>query len=100
MNISLFREQNHYPFFLLKLSWPLILDPDSKSIRWINNMHRNRIVRHIQQGENEEEIASILQKCIRNGEVAIFYDVISFDSCFDSVLTNKVVTTKRKLQIA
>ena len=75
-------------------SWPLILDPDSKSIRWINNMHRNRVVRLIQQGENEEEIASTLQKCIRNGEVAIFYDVVSFDSCFDSVLTRKVVTGK------
>ena len=59
-------------------------------------MHRNRVVRQIQQGENEEEIATTLQKCIRNGEVAIFYDVVSFDSCFDSVLTRKVVTTKSK----
>ena len=79
-------------------SWPLILDPDSKSIRWINNVHRSRIVRQIQQGENEEEIAATLTKCIRGGDVAIFYDVVSYDSCFDSVLTKKVIT-KSKLII-
>jgi hypothetical protein len=79
-----------------KNSWPLILDPDSKSIRWINNLHRQRVIRQIQQGENEEEIASTLEKCIRGGEVAIFYDVISYDSCFESVLTRKVIN-KRKL---
>ena len=77
-------------------SWPLILDPDSKSIRWINNVHRSRIVRQIQQGENEEEIAATLTKCIRGGDVAIFYDVVSYDSCFDSVLTKKVITKNGK----
>ena len=82
-------------FIICTYSWPLILDPDSKSIRWINNLHRNRVVRQIQQGENEEEIAETLKRCIKGGEVAIFYDVVSYDSCFDSVLTRNVITRSK-----
>ena len=77
---------------ILLCSWPLILDPDSKCLRWINNLHRNRIIRQVQQGEDEEEISSTLKKCIRGGDIAIFYDVVAYDSCLDSVLTQKVIT--------
>ena len=73
----------------------MILDPDSKSLRWLNNLHRNRIVRKIQQGEDEEEISAIMKKCIRGGDILIFYDVVDYDSCLDSVLTRKVITRSK-----
>ena len=72
-------------------SWPLILDPDTKSLRWIHNLHKNRMIRQIRQGDEEEEISSTLQKCIKGGDVAIFYDVSAYDSCLNSVLTKNVV---------
>lgn len=44
----------------------------------------------VQQGNDDEEL-STLRKCIKGGDVAIYYDVFRYDSCLEHVLTGKTV---------
>ena len=50
----------------------------------------------IQQGDDDEEV-STLKKCIRGGDVAVFYDATYYDSCLEHVLTRKVTKKDGKL---
>lgn len=72
----------------LRFSWPIVLDTDAKFLRWVNSLHRDRCIKLVQQNQGSQG-TTVIKNSVEAGDVVVLYDMVSYDSSLESLLTQR-----------